>query len=149
VQRTAGPRGFPTEISQSEDGALLRVPLGSREDLVGWLSVEYTRADPLIVSVGVRAPSLAAVLERSILRMDLRNTQTGQVRYSDVAVAPSSMRGYTSFQFEETHVIVTAMVPTDIIARFLRATDDVVAPGKQETAAVSAVFADLLQDRNA
>ncbi|MGZ4142859.1 MAG: hypothetical protein ACXVQY_10125 [Actinomycetota bacterium] len=51
-------------------------------------------------------------------------------------------------QFEERHVIVTALIPTEVFARFLRATDDVVSPGEAETLAVSSQLADLKEDRS-
>jgi len=59
------------------------------------------------------------------------------------------MRGFTAFQFEERMVIVTAMVPSDVIGRFLRTTDAVVPPGQRETEIVSSMFQDLLQDSGA
>src|SRR5438105_1609448 len=149
LRKTAGPHGFPTEITHSDGGAMLRVPLGSAEELVGWLSIEYRREDPLIVSIAVCAPSNAIVLERTMLRMDLRNAQSIGIRYSNMAAEPAAMRGFTAFQFEERMVIVTAMVPSDVIARFLRTTDAVVPPGQRETEVVSSMFEDLLQDSGA
>jgi len=128
---------------------MLRVPLGSGDGLVGWLSVEYRRDDPLIVSIAVRAPSRAIVLERTMLRMDLRNARSMGIRYSNMVVEPSAMRGFTAFQFEERMVIVTAMVPSDVIERFLRTSDVVVPPGRHETEAVSSMLQDLLQDSGA
>jgi hypothetical protein len=128
---------------------MLRVPLGSGDDLVGWLSLEYRREDPLIVSIAVRAPSRAIVLERTMLRMDLRNAQSIAIKYSDMAVEPGVMRGFTAFQFEERMVIVTAMVPSDVIGRFLRTSDTVVPPGQRETEVVSSMLQDLLQDSGA
>jgi hypothetical protein len=149
LRKAAGPRGFPTEITHSENDVMLRVPLGAGEDLVGWLSIEYRRDDPLLVLIAVRAPSRAIVLERTMLRMDLRNAQTIAIRYSDMVVEAGALRGFTAFQFEERMVIVTAMVPSDVIARFLRTTDDVVPPGQPETEAVSSMLQDLLQDSGA
>jgi hypothetical protein len=149
LRKAAGPHGFPTEITHGESGAMLRVPLGSGDDLVGWLSLEYRREDPLIVSIAVRAPSRAIVLERTMVRMDLRNAQSIGIKYSNMAVEPSAMRGFTSFQFEERMVIVTALVPSDVIARFLRTTDIVVPPGQRETEVVSSMLQDLLQDSGA
>jgi hypothetical protein len=128
---------------------MLRVPLGSGDDLVGWLSLEYRREDPLIVSVAVRAPSRAVVLERTMLRTDLRNAYTIGIRYSDMVVEASAMRGLTAFRFEERMVIVTAMVPSDVIERFLRTSDTVVPPGQRETEVVSSMLQDLLQDSGA
>ena len=148
LRKTAGPRGFPTEVAQTADGAVLRVPLGSGNDLVGWLSLEYKREDPLVVSIAVRAPSRAAVLERTMLRTDLRNALNISIRYKTMTVEPAS-RGFTSFQFEERLVIVTTVVPTDVITRFLHATDDVVPPGQGETQVVSSMLQDLLQDSGA
>jgi hypothetical protein len=66
-----------------------------------------------------------------------------------MAVEPGAMRGFTALQFEERMVIVTAMIPSDVIARFLRTTDLVVPPGQPETEAVSAMLQDLLQDSGA
>ena len=149
MRKVPGPPGFPTEITRTENGAMLRVPLGSGDGLVGWLSVEYRRDDPLIVSIAVRAPSHAVVLERTMLRMDLRNAQTIAIHYSNMIVEPGAMRGFTAFQFEERMVIVTAMVPSDVIARFLRTTDHVVPPGQPETEAVSSMLQELLQDSGA
>lgn len=149
LRKVAGPHGFPTEITHNEGGAMLRVPLGSGEDLVGWLSLDYRREDPLIVSIAVRAPSRAIVLERTMLRMDLRNSQSIGIKYSNMAVEPSAMRGFTAFQFEEQMVIVTAMMPNDVIRRFLRTTDVIVPPGQRETDVVSSMLQDLLQDSGA
>ena len=128
---------------------MVRVPLGSGDELVGWLSVEYRRDDPLIVSIAVRAPSRAIVLERTMLRTDLRNALNIAIRYKDMTVEPGAARGFTSFQFEERLVIITTMVPSDVISRFLHATDDVVPPGQAETEAVSSMLQDLLQDSGA
>ena len=130
------------------DGATLRIPLGSGNDLVGWLSLEYKRDDPLVCSIVVRAPSRAAVLERTMLRTDLRNALNISIRYKDMTVEPGT-RGFTSFQFEESLVIVSALVPSDVISRFLHATDDVVPPGTAETKIVSSMLHDLLQDSGA
>jgi len=149
LRKATGPHGFPTEITHNDRGATLRVPLGSGEDLVGWLSLDYQREDPLVVSIAVRAPSRAIVLERTMLRMDLRNAQSIGIKYSNMAVEPSAMRGFTAFQFEERMVIVTAMVPSDVIGRFLRTTDIVVPPGQRETEVVSSMFQNLLQDSGA
>jgi len=149
VRKTAGPRGFPTEISHGANDVALRVPLGSGEELVGWLNVEYDKSDPLVVSITVRAPSHAVVLDRTMLRIDLRNGLHSAIRYSTMVVEPAPVRGFTAFQFEERLVIVTAMVPTDVLTRFLRATDDVVPPGKSETEVVSAMLGELLQDSDA
>jgi len=149
LRKATGPRGFPTEVTHGENGVMLRVPLGAGEDLVGWLSLEYRREDPLIVSVAVRAPSRAIVFERTMLRTDLRNAQTTAIRYSNMVVEPAAMRGFTTFQFEERLVIVTAMVPSDVIMRFLRTSDAVVPPGQPETEAVSSMLQDLLQDSGA
>ena len=149
LRKVAGPHGFPTEITHSDSSAMLRIPLGSDDDLVGWLSLEYRREDPLIISLAVRAPSRAVVLERTMLRMDLRNARTIGIRYSNMVVEPSAMRGFTAFQFEEQMVIVTAMVPSDVIVRFLRTTDTIVPPGKRETEVVSSMLQDLLQDSGA
>ncbi|MGZ4128712.1 MAG: SsgA family sporulation/cell division regulator [Actinomycetota bacterium] len=148
TRKTTGPRGYPTEITHSSDRVLLRVPLGSGDELIGWLSAEYTRSDPLVVSVSVSAPSRAVVLERTLLRSDLRRGHERPVRYANVVVEPAGVRGFTSVQFEERHVIVTALIPTEVFARFLRATDDVVSPGEAETLAVSSQLADLLEDRS-
>ena len=147
-RRTAGPRGFPTEVAHTPQRASLRVPLGSGDELVGWLSLEYMRDDPLVVSIVVRAPSRAAVLERTMLRVDLRDALSVSIRYKDMTVEPGT-RGFTSFQFEETLVIVTTLVPSDVIARFLQATDEVVPPGQAETTVVSSMLEDLLQDSGA
>lgn len=125
------------------------MPLGSGDELVGWLSIEYKRSDPLVASVAVRAPSRAVVLERTLLRSDMRTAHARAIRYADVVVEPSGVRGFTSFQFEERQVIVTALVPSEVLGRFLRATDEVVPPGEAETLAVSSELADLLQDRSA
>jgi len=148
LRKIPGPRGFPTEVAHTTDRAHLRVPLGSGNDLVGWLSLEYTRDDPLVVSIVVRAPSRAAVLERSMLRADLRNALNISIRYKSMTVEPGT-RGFTSFQFEESLVIVTALVPSDVISRFLHATDEVVPPGQAETKVVSSMLEDLLQDSGA
>jgi len=148
LRKTPGPRGFPTEVAHTTDRATLRVPLGSGDDLVGWLSLEYKREDPLVVSIAVRAPSRAAVLERTMLRADLRNALNIAIRYKNMTVEPGA-RGFTSFQFEESLVIVTALVPSDVISRFLHASDDVVTPGQAETKVVSSMLEDLLQDSGA
>ena len=148
LRKTAGPRGFPTEVAHTPERANLRVPLGSGDELVGWLSLEYTREDPLVVSIAVRAPSRAAVLERTMLRTDLRSALNMSIRYKSMTVEPGT-RGFTSFQFEESLVIVTTLVPTDVIVRFLQATDEVVLPGQAETKVVSSMLADLLQDSGA
>lgn len=149
MRKMAGPRGFPTELSQGANDVSLRVPLGSGDELVGWLNVEYEKRDPLVVSITVRAPSHAIVLERTMLRVDLRHGLHRAIRYSTLIVEPANSRGLTSFQFEERLVIVTAMVPSDVITRFLRASDDIVPPGKSETEVVSAMLGDLLQDSDA
>lgn len=149
VRKTAGPRGFPTELSQGADDVELRVPLGTGDELVGWLTLEYRKRDPLLVSITVCAPSHAAVLDREVLRCDLRNGLQRAIRYSSMVIEPAPARGFTAFQFEERLVIVTAMVPTDVLSRFLRATDDVVPPGKPETEIVSSMLADLMQDSDA
>jgi hypothetical protein len=149
LRKATGPRGFPTEVTHGENNVMLRVPLGAGDDLVGWLSLEYRRDDPLLLSIAVRAPSRAIVLERTMLRSDLRNAQTIGIRYSSMIVEPASIRGFTAFQFEERLVIITAMVPSDVIAHFLHTTDDVVAPGQPETDAVSSMLQDLLQDSGA
>jgi len=135
-------------VAYTPDRAILRVPLGSGDELVGWLSLEYKREDPLIVSIAVRAPSRAAVLERTIVRTDLRNALNISIRYKNMTVEPGA-RGFTSFQFEESLVIVTALVPSDVISRFLEATDEVVPPGLAETKVVSSMLEDLLQDSGA
>jgi hypothetical protein len=145
----AGPRGFPTELSHGADDVELRVPLGSGDELVGWLTVEYTKRDPLVVSITVCSPSHAVVLDRTILRSDLRSGIQRPVRYSTVVVEPAPARNFTSFQFEERLVIVTAMVPTDVLSRFLRESDEIVPPGRSETEVVSSMLADLLQDSDA
>src|ERR1051325_9894894 len=98
TRRTAGPRGFPTEITQSESGALLRVPRGSTDELVGWLSLQYTKTDPLAIAVTVRAPSRATVLERQILRGDLQTAQKSNVIYATLRVGPAPARGFIAFQ---------------------------------------------------
>ncbi|HZW52740.1 MAG TPA: SsgA family sporulation/cell division regulator [Candidatus Elarobacter sp.] len=149
LRKTPGPRGFPTEVAHTLDGAILRVPLGSGDELVGWLSIEYKRDDPLVVSIAVRAPSRAIVLERTMLRMDLRNALNISIHYQSMTVEPGGARSFTSFQFEERLVIITTLVPSDVIERFLRATDDVVPPGQPETEAVSSMLQDLLQDSGA
>jgi hypothetical protein len=149
LRKATGPRGFPTEVTHNENGVMLRVPLGAGEDLVGWLSLEYRREDPLLISIAVRAPSRAIVLERTMLRSDLRGAETIGIRYSNVIVEPAAIRGFTTFQFEEQLVIVTAMVPNDVITRFLRTSDDVVPPGQPETEAVSSELQELLQDSGA
>jgi hypothetical protein len=64
-------------------------------------------------------------------------------------VGPAPARGFIAFQFEEQHVIVTAIVPSDALSRFLRATHDVVSPGQEETEAISSELADLLEGRRA
>ena len=148
LRKTPGPRGFPTEVVHTSERANLRVPLGSGDELVGWLSLEYKRKDPLVCSIVVRAPSRAAVLERTMLRMDLRNALNISIRYKNMTVEPGA-RGFTSFQFEESLVIVTALVPSDVISRFLQATDEVVRPGQAETKVVSSMLEDLLQDSGA
>ena len=149
LRKTPGPRGFPTEVAHTLDGAILRVPLGSGDELVGWLSIEYKRDDPLVVSIAVRAPSRAIVLERTMLRMDLRNALNISIHYQSMTVEPGGARSFTSFQFEESLVIVTALVPSDVISRFLHATDEVVSPGQAETKVVSSMLEDLLQDSGA
>jgi hypothetical protein len=149
LRKATGPRGFPTEVTHSENSVMLRVPLGAGDELVGWLNLEYRRDDPLLLSIAVRAPSRAIVLERTMLRSDLRNAQTIGIRYSNMIVEPAAIRGLTTFQFEERLVIITAMLPSDVIARFLHTTDDVVAPGQPETDAVSSMLQDLLQDSGA
>jgi len=148
LRKAPGPRGFPTEVAHTADRAYLRVPLGSGDELVGWLSLEYKRDDPLAVSIAVRAPSRAAVLERTMLRADLRNALNISIRYKNMAVEPAN-RGFTSFQFEESLVIVTTLVPSDVISRFLHATDEVVPQGQAETKVVSSMLEDLLQDSGA
>jgi hypothetical protein len=147
TRSVTGPRGYPTEITQSVDGALLRVPLGTPDELVGWLSLEYTKSDPLSIAVAVRAPSRATVLDREVLRRDLQTAQSTTVRYARLSIGPAQTKDFVAFQFEEQHVIVTAVVPGDALERFVRVTHDVVPPGQGETEAVSAAFADLLEGR--
>jgi hypothetical protein len=149
TRRASGPRGYPTEITQSAHGALLRVPLGSSDELVGWLSLEYSKSDPLSISIAVRAPSRATVLDRTIVRRDLQSAQNSSIRYAHLRVGPAPAKGFVAFQFEEQHVIVTAIVPTEALSRFLRATHEVVPPGQGETEAISAALADLLEGRRA
>jgi hypothetical protein len=148
LRKTPGPRGFPTEVAHTPERAILRVPLGSGDELVGWLSLEYKREDPLVVSIAVRAPSRAAVLERTMVRADLRNALNVPIHYKNMTVEPGA-RGFTSLQFEESLVIVTTLVPSDVITRFLGATDEVVPPGQVETTVVSSMLEDLLQDSGA
>jgi hypothetical protein len=84
-----------------------------------------------------------------MLRTDLRNAFQRSIRYSTMVVEPAPARGFTAFQFEERLVIVTAMVPSDVLSRFLRASDQIVPPGKSETEVVSSMLGELLQDSDA
>jgi hypothetical protein len=149
MRKITGPKGYPTEITRADDSISLRVPLGSNDELVGWLSLDFARNDPLAISLMVRSPSRATVLERTILRSDLRSAMRSSVRYAALLVEPAPTKGFTSFQFEETHIIVTAVVPSDILDRFLGETDEMVPPGQAETEALSAALADIELDQNA
>ena len=149
ARKMTGPKGFPTEITRADDRISLRVPLGSNDELVGWLSLDFARNDPLAISLTVRSPSHAAVLERTMLRSDLRTALRTGLRYASLLVEPAASKGFTSFQFEETHIIVTAVVPSDILGRFLGETDEMVPPGQAETEALSMALGDLEQDLNA
>ena len=143
MRKVIGPRGYPTELTASEQDVTLRVPLGTAKELLGWLCIEYRRRDPLVVTLSVRAPSRAVALERTLLRMDLRTIERTPVRYSMLSIQPAA-RGLTCVVFDEKHVTVNMLVPTDAITRFVAATDELVSPGQGETSALSDAFVAMM-----
>jgi hypothetical protein len=143
TRKIVGPRGHPTEITASDERVMLRVPLGTPKELLGWLWVEYRRSDPLVVTLSVRAPSRAVALERTLLRTDLRSIERVAVRYATVWTHPG-VRGLTAIVFAEKQVSVTMLVPTEAIRRFVDATDELVPPGRGETEALADALVSML-----
>jgi hypothetical protein len=139
MRKVIGPRGHPTELTTGEQDVILRVPLGTAKELLGWLCIEYHKLDPLVATLSVRAPSRAVALERTILRQDLRTVERTPVHYSALNIQPA-VRGLTAVVFDEKHVTVNMLIPTESIERFVRATDDLVPPGRGETSALSEAF---------
>jgi hypothetical protein len=146
MRKAVGPRNHPTELTAGEHDVVLRVPLGTAKELLGWLCIEFHRLDPLVATLSVRAPSRAVALERIVMRKDLRSIDRTPVRYPALSIQPAS-RGLTVILFDEKHVTVNMLIPTEAIASFVRATDELVPPGRGETSALSEAFVSMLEAR--
>ncbi len=134
-----------TEIA-CEDGCVeIGIPLGMDQDSLScWLWLRYDEHDPLVVTLAVRAPSKAVVMERTVLRSDLRAALHRSVAYAGLGVGPGVTKGVTMFYLREDGVTMTILVPTDALTRFVEATEELVRTDLAETDAVSRAFGAVL-----
>jgi len=135
----SGSAGVESDV----DRCAARLPLHSAEDRVcAWMHLVYQADDPLVVSVSIRSPSGAPVVERLILRRDLRRATFEPVLLPGVTVGPSGAQGFVAFVFHEESIAVPVTMPASVLAEFLRGCDGVVRMTERaEAAALTKSFA--------
>ena len=116
------------------------------EGIACFIGLGYAARDPLVITVSLCAPSRAPVIERSVMRADLRDALQRRIYDADIVMTPDALRGRTLFRFREPGVAVTAMVPARAIAEFIRDSDRVVPFGSGEVDAINAALETLVSD---
>ena len=120
-------KGDPPVVSAGVDRCRLQLPLHSSDDRVcAWLHLEYDGNDPLVVQVSIRSPSGGPVVERTLLRRDLRRASFEPVLLPGVTVGPAGAHGFLAFVFHEHSIAVPVTVPASALSEFLRGCDGVV-----------------------
>jgi hypothetical protein len=109
-----------------------------------WVRLEYAARDPLVVSVALCAQSRAAVIERTVMRTDLRDALQRRIYDIDLVMTPDVLRGHTLFRFREPHVAVTAVVTARGIADYVKETDALVPFGTGELDALNTALESML-----
>ncbi|MCA1830396.1 MAG: SsgA family sporulation/cell division regulator [Actinobacteria bacterium] len=109
-----------------------------------WIRLEYAARDPLVVSVSLCAQSRATVIEREVMRTDLRDALQRRIYDVDLVMTPDVLRGHTLLRFREPHVAVTVVASARKIADFIRESDQLIPFGTGEVDALNTAFEDLL-----
>lgn len=105
----------------------LRLPLQSQDERVcAWLHLDYAADDPLAVSVSIRSPSGGPVVERTMLRRDLRRASFEPVLVPGITVGPAGAHGHIALVFHEDSIAVPVTLPRSMLAEFLRECDGLV-----------------------
>ena len=130
-------------VETRSDECAVRLPLHGEDDSVcAWMHLSYLADDPLVVSVSIRSPSGAPVVERIILRRDVRRATFEPVLLPGVTVGPSGAQGFVAFVFHEESIAIPVTMPASVLAEFLRGCDGVVRMNERaEAAALTKSFA--------
>ncbi len=129
-------------MNEMPDAVSLRIPIeGSDGRVCGDLGMEWSRWDPLVVEMSVRASSGHAILERLALRTDVRDAFVSPGCLPGMSIGPAVMRGFTALVFQEGGVTLPVIVPSTPLWEFVRATERVVSiDARAETKALDAAF---------
>jgi hypothetical protein len=136
----------PFEFVVADGRIEVGIPLGTQQHaLTCWLWLTFSEFDPLVVVVRVCAPSKAVVLERTVMRSDLRAALDRTISYVGIGMGPGVMRGVLMLYLREDAVTMTVLVPGDTVERFLSASERLVPSRLAESEATGRAFDALLE----
>lgn len=138
------------DIERSDGSVELRLPLQTTDERVcAWIALSYSVGDPLTVDIAVRSPSGSAVVERTLLRRDMRRAMFEPILLPGFSVGPSGAPATIAFIFQEESIAVPVTVPAPAYAEFLRACDSLVPMNERaEAAAFTTALYEALQRWN-
>jgi hypothetical protein len=114
-------------VERTEHGVTLRLPLQATDDRTcAWIHLSYSLREPLSVDVSICSPSGASVVERIVLRRDMRTALFEPVLLPRFSMGPSGVASMIALVFQEESLAVPVTVPAPVYAEFLRACDKLV-----------------------
>lgn len=126
VGRWSASASVPWRMDAGNGRIEMRVPIvGDDGHEAGVLVLAYERDDPLLVRIEVRAPSDRLVLERSMMRADLRLSPMRSRCTPDLTVAPDGADA-VRLSFHEDDVTVHLLVPSEAISTVIGGTEHIV-----------------------
>lgn len=130
--RWSASASVPWRVDTSDAGIAMRVPIvGDDGHAAGVLVLRYERNDPLLVRIEVRAPSERLVLERSMMRADLRLAPMRSRCTPTLTVAPENGDA-VRLSFHEDDVTIHLLVPSEAVATLMRGTERIVSVAGEE-----------------
>ena len=135
------------EMVRTDRSVELFVPLGDANDqLVCWVCFAYGTSDPLVADLSIRSPSRAPVIERTILRSDLRRFVRAGGEMPGLSIERRPDGNHVTISFTEGELAIPAVIPASAVARYLSAAEELVSfDPRDEARAVDQVFAELVK----
>lgn len=145
IRRDAGPTDEAI-IDRMGESVRLHIPIeGQDGSLCGFLALEWSKLDPLVVEIAVRSPGGHAIIERPVLRDDVRASLMRTACMTGLTIGPSVESGCTAFVFHEGETVLSVIVPSEPVWEMLRATERrVPMTNRAETQALDEAYARLL-----
>lgn len=139
--------GIELDFARSADSLELLVPLGDmQQNLVCWACIAYRASDPLVTELSIRSPRRAPVVERTLLRRDLRRFARSGGEIPGLSIERRPDPDHLTVSFHEGDLMIPAVIPATAVEAFLRESEDLVSfDPRDEAEAIDRAFTNELK----